>query len=111
MHYKLKVNIPDWVPGIGGGKLGFNIPLIPKLAKGGIVDKATLAMVGEAGKEAVMPLERNTQWIDQLADKLNAKGGNKTTNNTINNYFEKMETSRHAMHKANLETKRILMGV
>jgi phage-related protein len=108
---KLKVDIPDWVPGIGGGKLGFNIPLIPKLAKGGIVDKATLAMVGEAGKEAVMPLERNTQWIDQLAEKLSAKGGSKTTNNTINNYFEKMETSRHALHKANLETKRILTGV
>lgn len=108
---KISIDIPDWVPEYGGGKLGFNIPLIPKLAKGGIVDKATLAMVGEAGKEAVMPLERNTQWIDQLAEKLSAKGGSKTTNNTINNYFEKMETSRHALHKSNLETKRILMGV
>lgn len=108
---KISFDVPDWVPEIGGKKLGFNIPLIPKLAEGGVVDKATLAMIGEAGKEAVMPLERNTQWIDQLADKLSAKSGSKTTNNTVNNYFEKMETSRHALHKANLETKRILMGV
>ena len=46
------------------------IPTIPYLAKGGIVDRPTFAMVGEAGKEAVMPLERNTGWIDQLAGKI-----------------------------------------
>jgi peptidoglycan hydrolase CwlO-like protein len=108
---KISIDIPDWVPEYGGGKLGFNIPLIPKLAEGGVVDKATLAMIGENGKEVVMPLEKNTAWIDKLADKLSAKSGSKTTNNTVNNYFEKMETSRHALHKANLETKRILTGV
>jgi len=47
-----------------------NTPQIPKLAKGGIVDSPTVAMVGEAGKEAVMPLENNTGWITQLADKI-----------------------------------------
>jgi len=108
---KLKVDIPDWVPKYGGSTFGVNIPKIPTLAEGGIVDRATLAMIGEAGKEAIVPLENNTAWIDKLADKLGAKTGNKTTNNTVNNYFERMETSRHALHKANLETKRILMGV
>ncbi len=53
---------------------------VPYLARGGIIDKPTVAMVGEAGKEAVIPLERNTGWIDQLADKLGEKidglGGN-----------------------------------
>ncbi len=107
---KLKIDIPDWVPGIGGGKLGFNMPLIPKLAKGGVVDKATLAMVGEAGKEVVMPLEKNTQWIDKLADRISAKGGSQNNTYNITNKFEKMETSKHALHKANLETKRILRG-
>jgi hypothetical protein len=34
------------------------IPEIPKLAKGGIVDRPTLAMLGEAGPEAVVPLGR-----------------------------------------------------
>lgn len=108
---KLKVDIPDWVPKYGGSTFGVNIPKIPKLAEGGIVDSSTLAMIGEAGKEVVMPLENNTAWIDKLADKISAKGGNKTTNNTFNYRFEKMETSRHALHKANLEAKRILKEV
>ncbi|MFV0255614.1 MAG: hypothetical protein ACK5G7_05765 [Erysipelotrichaceae bacterium] len=55
-----RIKIPDWVPFVGGNSL--NISRIPKLAQGGIVDKATLAIVGEQGKEAVMPLERNKGW-------------------------------------------------
>lgn len=43
---------------------------VPMLAKGGVVDNPTLAMVGEAGKEVVMPLENNTQWIHELAAKI-----------------------------------------
>lgn len=43
---------------------------IPRLAKGGIVTQATPAIVGEAGKEAVIPLENNTDWLDALADKI-----------------------------------------
>ena len=108
---KISIDVPDWVPVIGGGKFGFNIPEIPKLAQGGVVDKATLAMVGEAGKEVVMPLENNTQWIDQLAEKISAKTSSQSNTYNITNKFERMETSRHALHKANLETKRILMGV
>lgn len=109
---KIKVDIPDWVPKYGGKTIGFNIPTIPKLAKGGIIDQPTLAMVGEAGKEAIMPLENNTQWIDKLADKLSNKVNNQ---NVVNNYnfdykFEKMETSKIALHKAQLETKRIVGG-
>lgn len=63
-----KVKIPDWVPSVGGK--GINIPKIPKLAYGGVVDKPTVAMFGEAGKEVVMPLERNTGWMDKLGGKL-----------------------------------------
>src|SRR6202044_908246 len=36
--------------------LGFSIPDIPMLAAGGIVDSPTLALIGEAGPEAVIPL-------------------------------------------------------
>lgn len=68
-----KIKIPDWVPAVGGK--GIDIPKIPKLAQGGVVDKPTYAMIGEAGTEAVMPLERNTGWIDKLADKLGSKIG------------------------------------
>lgn len=107
---KIKVDIPDWVPALGGKSIGFNIGKIPLLAEGGVVDKATLAMIGEAGKEVVMPLENNTQWIDKLAEKISAKSGNQSNTYNITNKFEKMETSKHALHKANLETKRILRG-
>lgn len=54
------------------------IPQLPKLAKGGVVDSATIAMIGEAGKEAVVPLENNTQWMDKLAEKLAARSNNPT---------------------------------
>ena len=51
-----------------------SVPQIPELARGGVVNSDTIARIGEAGKEAVVPLERNTGWIDQLADKINSKG-------------------------------------
>ena len=51
---KLHFSIPSWVPGIGGN--GFDVPNIPMLAEGGIVNSPTLAMIGENGPEAVVPL-------------------------------------------------------
>ena len=75
-----KISLPSWVPGIGG--MGVSIPKIPYLARGGIIDSPTLAMVGEAGKEAVMPLENNTGWIDLLADKLTQRLGGINTGGT-----------------------------
>ena len=53
---KLSFSVPDWVPFIGGK--GFDVPNIPMLAEGGIVSSPTLAMIGEAGPEAVIPLDR-----------------------------------------------------
>jgi hypothetical protein len=51
---KLSFEVPKWVPGLGGK--GFNVPNIPMLAAGGIVTSPTLAMIGERGPEAVIPL-------------------------------------------------------
>jgi hypothetical protein len=53
---KLSFKAPSWVPGIGGK--GFEVPNIPMLAEGGIVTGPTLAMIGERGPEAVVPLDR-----------------------------------------------------
>lgn len=65
------------IGGLFGQEWGFSMPaeppLIPYLAKGGIVDGATLAMVGERGKEAVLPLENNTEWMDILAERLSTR--------------------------------------
>jgi hypothetical protein len=51
---KLSFKAPSWVPGLGGK--GFEVPNIPMLAAGGIVTSPTLAMIGERGPEAVIPL-------------------------------------------------------
>ena len=77
-----KIKLPDWVPGLGGK--GINIPTIPKLAKGGIIDSPTIAMVGEAGKEAVMPLENNTGWITDLANKVAERLPSQSSTNNNN---------------------------
>ena len=58
----------DWIDTI-------SVPQIPKLAKGGITNDATLAEIGEAGREMVLPLEANTQWMDLLAEKINQRQG------------------------------------
>jgi hypothetical protein len=56
---KFSVKIPSWVPVIGGKGFDFpQMPEIPALAEGGIVKRPTLALVGEAGPEAVIPLNR-----------------------------------------------------
>lgn len=56
---KLSFTAPDWVPGIGGKTIGFNLPTIPLLAEGGVATKPTLAMVGEGKEhEAILPLSK-----------------------------------------------------
>lgn len=67
-----KIKIPDWVPLVGGK--GINIQKIPKLAEGGIIESPTLAMIGEHGREAVIPLENNTEWINKVADSIESSG-------------------------------------
>ena len=78
---KIHFDMPNWVPGIGGKTFGINIPQIPLLAKGGIISQPTQAIIGEAGREAVVPLENNMEWLDILADKLaNKIGTSRPTN-------------------------------
>ena len=81
-----KIQIPDWVAGGLGGK-GINIPEIPRLAKGGIVDQATLAMIGEGrSAEAVIPLDRTL--TKYMAEAMKEVGG--TKNITLNFYPQQM---------------------
>lgn len=69
------IKIPNWVPTYGGSSLGFNIPYahLPRLAKGGIVNnpgRGQAVIAGEAGAEAILPLQNNTEWMDMLVDKV-----------------------------------------
>lgn len=73
---KLSFTAPDWVPGIGGKTIGFNLPTIPLLAKGGIATGPTLAMVGEGREhEAILPLSK-LQSLIQRAKGTGGGGGN-----------------------------------
>lgn len=68
-------NLATSIP--GGQPITFRIGRIPRLAEGGVVSAPTLAFMGEDNKsEAVLPLERNTEWADIIAQKLKEAGGN-----------------------------------
>lgn len=59
------IGLLNEVPGVNIGKLSeFELP---RMAKGGIVNGATLGIVGEDGAEAVVPLEKNLGWIKKLS--------------------------------------------
>lgn len=73
-------DIPDI---LGGGHVGLSVPHIPRLATGGILRQPTLALVGEGGAEAVMPLERNTGWITQLAQRLHTEANGNGQNDAL----------------------------
>lgn len=62
------IDIINKLPGVDVGKI--NKLSLPRLAEGGIATSATIAMIGEAGKEAVLPLENNTEWMDLLAERI-----------------------------------------
>ena len=70
------------------GKFSLNPPQIPKFSVswyklGGIFDSPTLfpfgdgriGGLGEDGAEAIVPLEKNTEWLDRIAEKLTQKSG------------------------------------
>jgi len=72
------------------GEFSLMPPKVPKFsidwyAKGGVFDAPTLfnnggrlSGLGEAGAEAIVPLENNTQWLDKISDRLSSKmGGNR----------------------------------
>lgn len=72
----ISVTIPDWVPGVGGKTLGFNIPTIPALAAGGVATAPTMAMIGEGGEpEAVLPLSKLAALLDEWSKKPKPGGG------------------------------------
>ncbi|WP_171943080.1 hypothetical protein [Streptococcus suis] len=57
------IGLINKIPGVNIGRIGY--VNLPRLARGGIVDSPTVAMIGEAGKEVVMPLE-NTGFLQTM---------------------------------------------
>lgn len=61
-----KIKIPDWVPKVGGKGLHFNE--ISKLAEGGVLKRGQVGILEGSGAEAVVPLEKNRQWIAKVVE-------------------------------------------
>ena len=101
---RIKFDIPSWVPGIGGKQFGFNIPEIPKLAKGTILNNpghgvpvaGGKALAGEAGREAYLPLS-DTQLLEELGSTIgkyitiNANIVNNMNGRTISRQLQRIQ--------------------
>ena len=70
----VSIDVPDWVPGIGGETYGFSIPTIPELKKGGVLEKGQVGLLEGDGAEAVVPLENNQKWISRVSDDMQEQG-------------------------------------
>ena len=66
-HFNIKGGSIPW--GIGGKGTPPSVS-IDWYARGGVIDGARVIGVGEAGAEAVVPLERNTYWIRKVAEEM-----------------------------------------
>ena len=96
----------------------FDVPQIPELAKGGIASSPTLAEIGEAGEEAVVPLEKNTGGLKKiaglLAKEMKRSGGlirGNDNKQTVNNYnFNQTNNSPKALSRYDIyrQTKNLI---
>lgn len=73
----------------------FDVPQIPELARGGVLKRGQLGLLEGNGTEAVVPLEKNTGWLDEIANRLYVKmnaprSGNTTSpaQNVTNNFYQ-----------------------
>jgi len=93
LDFEITFTVPSWVPIIGGNtwSSGDIFPDFPYLAQGGIVTSPTLAMIGEAGPEAVIPLNKSAMMGNTFNITVNgaidAEGTARTIVNTLNNSF------------------------
>lgn len=68
-------NAASNITGVGAGGKTTTLPInmtVPAKATGGIATSTSVAMLGEAGREAILPLDNNTGWMNELAAKLSA---------------------------------------
>lgn len=111
----ISFDIPDWIPFLGGKKFGFNIsainaPQIPLLAKGGLVYNPTIAQIGEAGEEAILPLT-NRRTMSLIADSIMENvqcntdyynfNNDKTDNNQTNELLKQIQQQNQLLREQN----------
>lgn len=94
---KIQFDVPDWVPGMGGKKFGFNIPEIPQLAHGGVIQRPGTVMVGERGPEYLsLPKGAQVTPLNKAPNKtyyvtININGTNKSTDEIVDDLVPKLK--------------------
>jgi phage-related protein len=73
-----RLEIPEWVPGIGGK--GLDIPEIPLLERGGVLERGQVGFLEGNGAEAVVPLHQNKAWISAVARDMDTAMGGTSSN-------------------------------
>ena len=84
---------------------GIDVIKVPALARGGIAPRKMLAMIGERGREAVLPLENNTGWMDALADRISTRMSGASS--TVVLEVDGREFGRAVVEQGNRENRRI----
>lgn len=129
-----KIKIPSWVPGVGGK--GLNFDTIDKLAQGGVLKRGQVGLLEGSGAEAVVPLEKNREWIAKVVDEFKKQldlsdlrikvdldptsaagiygsaGGRSNSQTTTNMTFNQYNTSPKALDRLSIykETNNLLFA-
>ena len=90
----------DWVS-------TFDVPKIPELARGGVLKRGQVGLLEGNGAEAVVPLDKNDAWLDEiarrLAGKMSPQGGNiGGTAQSVTNNFYQTNTSPKALSRLDI---------
>ena len=106
---KIKFDVPEWVPVIGGKQWGFNVPKIPKLAQGAVIppNREFLAVLGD--QKHGTNIEAPADLIKQkVMEAMLAMGGNFGGGNTeVVLEIDGREFGRAVVEQGNRENRRI----
>ena len=103
------IGIINKIPGVSINAVS---PLnVPQLATGGVVEKPTLSVIGEEGKEAVVPLENNIGWITKLATMISSQiEGIRPTNSSVTTTNQGDSNNQRYLTTTNNNTTQTIQG-
>lgn len=84
------IKLANKLPGINVG----TVPKLnlPRLARGGVLEQGQVGLLEGSGAEAVVPLERNTQWIDRVASQFEERMKHKNEEMSNQLVIERLNT-------------------
>lgn len=89
------IDVINGIPGVNISHVQtITLGRIPTLATGGVTTGPTNAIIGEAGKEAVIPLEQNTDWAKIMAQELDKQFQEEGSGRIVNVYMQNTINSK-----------------